>query len=255
MRILVTNDDGILAEGIYAVAKTLKKVADEVIVVAPESEQSATGHSITLNRPLRVNKVKFFETDIEAYAVNGTPVDCVKLAVEAILKDRKPDLVVSGINNGPNLGTDVIYSGTVSAAVEAAILEIPSVAISMAGHKDISYAGAAEFACRIAKNIFQLHDRNETIINVNYPTIPEEEIKGVKITTLGIRKYTNAFEERKDPRGNSYYWVSGAVKEMEQKEESDISAIAGNYISITPIHFDLTHFETYKELKKIYSEI
>ncbi len=251
MRILVTNDDGILSEGIYTLAKALKTIAGEVIVVAPDSEQSATGHSITLNQPLRVKKVKFFETDIEAYAVNGTPVDCVKLGVEAILKDRRPDLVISGINNGPNLGTDVIYSGTVSAAVEAAIMEIPSIAMSMATHNIDSYNGAADFACRIAKKIFQLHKRNETIINVNYPTIPEEEVKGVKVTTLGIRKYENSFEERKDPRGNSYYWVSGTVRDMEQKEESDVVAILNNYISITPIHFDLTHFETYKELQQL----
>ena len=254
MRILVTNDDGILSEGIYTLAKRLKSIADEVIVVAPNSEQSATGHSITLNQPLRVSKVKFFETDIEAYAVNGTPVDCVKLAIEAVLKDRRPDLVISGINNGPNLGTDVIYSGTVSAAVEAAILEIPSIAMSMSTHQVSDYSGAADFACKIAKTIFQLHNRNETIINVNYPTIPEEDIKGVKVTTLGIRKYTNAFEERKDPRGNSYYWVSGTVRDMEQTEESDITAIAANYISITPIHFDLTHFQTYKELKQLHIE-
>jgi len=183
--------------------------------------------------------------------VNGTPVDCVKLAVEAILKDRRPDLVVSGINNGPNLGTDVIYSGTVSAAVEAAIMEIPSIAMSMSSHEVEDYTGAAKFACRIAKKIFQLKNRNETIINVNYPTIPEADIKGVKVTTLGIRKYVNAFEERKDPRGNSYYWVSGTVKDIEQREESDVVAISQNYISITPIHFDLTHFETYKELQRL----
>lgn len=248
MRILITNDDGILAEGIYVLAKKLQTIG-EVIVVAPNREQSAKGHSITLHRPLRVNSIRFFDTDIEAYGVDGTPADCVKLAVEAILKDRKPDLVISGINNGPNLGTDVIYSGTVSAAVEAAILEIPSLAVSMASSKFDTFEDAADFVCRIAKSILQISEAKVTILNLNYPTCRRESIKGVKITTLGIRKYKNAFEERKDPRGEAYYWISGTALDLEQCEESDITAIKEGYISITPIHFDLTHFKTFEELK------
>ena len=224
MRILVTNDDGITAEGIYILAKELQKIG-EVIVAAPNTEKSATGHAITIHHPLRVNKVKFFDTPIEAYSINGTPADCVKLAVEALLKDRRPDLVISGINNGPNLGTDVIYSGTVSAAVEAAIMDIFSIAVSMGGININQYLDAAKFVCRIVKKILHHQDMVDTIININYPTCSKEEIKGVKVTTLGIRKYTNSFIERKDPRGNSYYWTSGTIVEMEQNTKSDIVAL------------------------------
>lgn len=248
MRILVTNDDGIFAEGIYYLAKGLQNIG-EVIVAAPNTEKSAIGHAITIHHPLRVDKVKFFDTTIEAYSINGTPADCVKLATEALLKDRKPDLVVSGINNGPNLGTDVIYSGTVSAAVEAAIMDIPSIAISMGSIDVKEYGDAADFACRIAKKILHHRDVVDTIININYPTCRKENIKGVKVTTLGIRKYANTFIERKDPRGNSYYWTSGTVVEMEQNKESDIMALKNNYISLTPIHFDLTHFKTFEKIK------
>ncbi|SCZ01416.1 5'/3'-nucleotidase SurE [Alkaliphilus peptidifermentans] len=250
MRILVTNDDGIFSEGIYQLAKAFMSIG-EVIVVAPNKEQSATGHSITLHRPLRVSKVKFFDTPIEAHAIDGTPVDCVKVAVEAILKDRRPDLVVSGINNGPNLGTDVIYSGTVSAAVEAAILEIPSIAVSMASTKIDTFQDAAEFTCRITKSIHQLTRSKVGIININYPTCRKESISGVKVTTLGVRRYENSLIERKDPRGDSYYWISGKAMELQQSEDSDVIAVRNNYISITPIHFDLTHFKDYDDLKKI----
>lgn len=249
MKILVTNDDGIFAEGIYTLAKELQRVG-KVIVAAPDLERSATGHAITIHHPLRVNKVKFFDTDIEAYSISGTPADCVKLAVEGLLKDRKPDIVISGINNGPNLGTDVIYSGTVSAAIEAAIMDIPSMAISMGSTNIKQYKDAAEYACRIAKEILHHKDIVDTIININYPTCCKSEIKGVKVTKLGIRKYSNSFIERKDPRGNSYYWAYGTVIEMEQNKESDIVAIQNNYISITPIHFDLTNFKTFEKIKK-----
>ncbi|SES69224.1 5'-nucleotidase /3'-nucleotidase /exopolyphosphatase [Natronincola peptidivorans] len=250
MRILVTNDDGIFAEGIYDLAKALQDIG-EVIVAAPNSERSATGHAITIHHPLRVDKVRFFDTTIEAYSISGTPADCVKLAVEALLKDRRPDIVISGINNGPNLGTDVIYSGTVSAAVEAAIMDIDSIAISMGSTNITQYTDAANFVCRIAKEIIHNNDIKDTIININYPTCPKEEVKGVKVTTLGVRKYENTFIERKDPRGNSYYWTSGNVVDMEQNQDSDILALQNGYISITPIHFDLTHFKTFEKIKKL----
>lgn len=255
MRILISNDDGIFSEGIYVLTKSLMKLG-EVIVIAPDAERSATGHAITMHHPLRVIKSKFYDLDIEAYSVNGTPADCVKLGVQAILKNRLPDIVVSGINNGPNLGTDVIYSGTVSAAVEAAILEIPSIAVSMASKEIDTFEYAAEFTAKTIMDIFDkgIHineDLNETIININYPTVAKKDIAGVKITTLGIRKYENAFVERKDPRGNSYYWMSGEVMDLVQNETSDVIALQNNYISITPIHFDLTNFKTYEYLKKL----
>ncbi|ABR48788.1 stationary-phase survival protein SurE [Alkaliphilus metalliredigens QYMF] len=250
MRILVTNDDGIFAEGIYVLAKSLQDVG-EVIVVAPNTERSAVGHGITMHHPLRMAGVRFFDTSIEAYSVNGTPADCIKIAIEVLLKDRKPTVVVSGINNGPNLGTDVLYSGTVSAAVEAAILDLPSIAVSMATSKIDQYNHAAEFICKLLSNTLHIEELSDTIINVNYPTIAYSEIKGVKVTNLGIRKYENAFIERLDPRGNAYYWISGKAMELAQDHESDVQAINDNYISITPIHFDLTHFKSFKKLKNL----
>ncbi|MDR5658142.1 5'/3'-nucleotidase SurE [Serpentinicella sp. ANB-PHB4] len=251
MRILISNDDGIFSQGIHVLAKMLNEIA-EVIVIAPDAERSATGHAITMHQPLRVKKVDFFNSDIEAYAVNGTPADCIKLGVQAILKDRNVDLVVSGINNGPNLGTDVIYSGTVSAAVEAAILEIPSIAVSMGSRNISTYNDAAGFIKKISSDILNSKEiLQETIINVNYPTCPLNEISGVKITTLGITKYDNSFSERKDPRGNSYYWMCGDVIEMEQDKESDILALKDNYISVSPIHFDLTNYKTFEKLRSL----
>ena len=249
MRILVTNDDGIFAEGIYKLAKYMQ-YNGEVLVVAPDSQRSATGHAITMHSPLMVRKVKFFDTEIEAYSVNGTPADCVKMGIEALFKTRKPDMVISGINDEPNLGTDVIYSGTVSAAVESAIMDIPSIAISMGSCKASRFDDAAQFVSLLSKKITENNKLHNMVVNVNYPDKPRDEIKGVKITTLGIRKYDNAFIERKDPWGNVYYWMSGTVREMEQNSDSDIMAINENYISITPIHFDLTSFEHFEELKK-----
>lgn len=249
MRILVTNDDGIFAEGIYRLAKYMQ-CNGEVLVVAPDSERSATGHAITMRSPLTVKKVKFFDTKIEAYSINGTPADCVKMGIEALFKTKKPDIVISGINNEPNLGTDVIYSGTVSAAVESGIMGIPSIAVSMGSYKANQFDDAAQFTSSLLKKIMKGNKPHNIVVNVNYPDKPKDEIKGVKITTLGIRKYDNAFIERKDPWGNVYYWMSGTVREMEQDPQSDIIAINEDYISITPIHFDLTNFKHFEELKR-----
>lgn len=249
MRILVTNDDGIFAEGIYKLAKHMQRNG-EVVVVAPDSQRSATGHAITMHSPLIVKKIQFFDTEIEAYSVNGTPADCVKMGIEALFKSKKPDMVISGINDEPNLGTDVIYSGTVSAAVESAIMDIPSIAVSMGSCKASQFDDAAEFTSTLLKKIVENNKLHNIVVNVNYPDKPKSEIRGTKITTLGIRKYDNAFIERKDPWGNVYYWMSGTVREMEQDPDSDITAINENYISITPIHFDLTNFKHFEELKK-----
>ncbi len=248
MRILVTNDDGIFTEGIYYLAKELQKIG-EVIVAAPDMERSATGHAITIYTPLRAKKINFFDTNIEAYSINGTPADCVKLSIECLLEGRVPDIVLSGINNGPNLGTDVLYSGTVSAAIEAAIMDIPSIAISMGDINITQYYDAAEYAVKIAKKILHNKKDFETIININYPTCSKEDVKGVKITKLGTRKYINSYVERKDPRGNSYYWISGTVMDMEQDQDSDIIALRENYISITPISYDLTNNKVFDKLK------
>lgn len=248
MKILVTNDDGIFAEGIYKLAKRLSE-EHEVFVVAPDRQRSATGHAITMHHPLRANKVKFFDTDIDAWSVDGTPSDCVKLALEALLQEA-PDFVISGINDGPNLGTDVLYSGTVSAAVEGAIHGIQSMALSMAYTKNIDFSIGCEFAFKMVGELKTKKLPKDTLLNVNIPNTSKDDLKGVKVTTLGIRRYKNAFEKRHDPRGNEYYWLSGEVINEIQGKDSDINAIESNFISMTPIHYDLTKFELIQTMEK-----
>jgi len=247
LKILITNDDGIFAEGIYKLAKILS-LSHSVTVIAPDRERSATGHAITMHHPLRVRKVKFYDTNLEAWSVDGTPSDCVKLGVEAII-EKKPDLVVSGINDGPNLGTDILYSGTVSAAIEGAIQGIQAVAISLVGNKNLNFDLAAKISSSIIDYFQYKKLPNDTLLNINIPNKEEKTIKGVKITTLGIRRYSNSFIKRIDPRGQEYYWMGGEIIEEEQKEDSDVCAIRDNYISITPVHFDLTHYNLIEEVK------
>lgn len=248
MKVLLTNDDGIFAEGLQVLARHFEKIA-ETYVVAPDHEQSAAGHSITMHRPLRAEKVKFLHSpDLPAWAVNGTPADCVKLAVEAVLP-VKPDLIVSGINRGANLGTDVLYSGTVSAAIEGAILGYPAIAVSLTEYKDPVYDAAAEFVCTLAKTIIEKKLPPDTLLNVNVPGCPKEELKGMAVTRLGVRQYKNAFEERKDPRGRAYYWLAGELVDGEEGEDTDVAAIKRCAVSVTPIHFDLTDRQLLKKLK------
>lgn len=249
MFIVVTNDDGVYSEGIYKLGKALSRAA-KVVIIAPDRERSATGHAITVHRPLRVTPVQIREDNkIEAYTVNGTPSDCVKLAVEVIL-DRPPDLIFSGINRGPNLGTDIVYSGTVSAAIEGAILGIPSIAISVAEYETPIYDIAAEFALSITKQILQVGLSKDTILNINVPSVEKQDITGVAVTYLGNRRYKNTFEKRFDPRGMVYYWMAGEVVEDPIDINSDVGAIKNNMISITPVHFNLTKYEFIGEIKR-----
>lgn len=247
MKILITNDDGIFAEGIYKLAKKLNEKF-EVYVVAPDRQRSATGHAITMHHPLRANKINFFDTNISAWAIDGTPADCVKLAVEALL-DEKPDVIISGINDGPNLGTDVLYSGTVSAAIEGAIHGIQSMAVSMVGRENLNYNLGANFSFTLVEKLKEKKLPKDTLLNINIPNCKKEEINGVKITTLGIRRYKNSFVKRTDPRGQAYYWLGGEVIKEVQNASSDITCIEGKYISVTPIHFDLTKFDLVNEIK------
>lgn len=248
MRVLLTNDDGIFAEGLHVLAREVQKVAD-IHVVAPDHEQSATGHSITMHRPLRVESVKFLHSPgLRAWAVNGTPADCVKLAVESILP-YKPDLVISGINRGANLGTDVLYSGTVSAAIEGVILGIPAIAVSLTEYYEPQFEYAAEFVARLATVLFKQGVACDTLLNVNVPGVARENILGAVITKLGVRQYKNAFEERTDPRGRSYFWLAGELIDTEHDEDSDVSAIKQSKISITPIQHDLTNYKLINSLK------
>ncbi|QZY56882.1 5'/3'-nucleotidase SurE [Crassaminicella profunda] len=248
MKILITNDDGIFAEGIYKLACALDKIG-EVYIVAPDRQRSATGHAITMHEPLRAEKIKFFDKDFHAWAISGTPTDCVKLAIESLISE-KIDIVFSGINKGPNLGTDVLYSGTVSAAIEGAILGYPAVAVSLADFKNVNYDVAAEFSCIVAEKILKNPLPPDTLLNVNIPNCQKENIKGVNVTTLGARKYKNSFIERIDPRGQSYYWLGGEVIDAKNNEGSDIDSIKNNCITVTPIHFDLTKFDLIEQVDK-----
>lgn len=251
MRILISNDDGIQAAGILALKKALNPLG-EVHVVAPEKEKSGAGHGITAHKPLRPKEIKLPDGSY-GWSVNGTPADCVKLALEALLP-ATPDLVISGINRGPNLGTDVLYSGTVSAAVEGIINGIPSVAISLATYEHENFGPAAGFAARIVP--FLAKDGNAsrfTLININIPPGPPA---GVKITRLSTRRYVNVFHKRVDPRGKIYYWMAGEPEDSAPANPAvdtdlDVEAIKNSFISVTPLHFDLTDYQIIPGIQKL----
>jgi 5'-nucleotidase len=247
LKILVTNDDGIDSEGIFILAQSLKEIA-EVTVVAPRREQSAVGHGITMQHPLRV--IEFNKNgEFFGHAIEGTPADCVKIGIRSILKEA-PDLVVSGINHGSNTAINIIYSGTVSAAREAAIMDVPSIAISVTNHQ----AKHFDFAGRVAKLLAHKMRGKDlplgTLLNVNVPDIPEEQIAGIHLTRQGKSKWDDTYEHRLDPYGRSYYWLTGNLLEVDTEMETDQAAIRKNFVSVTPIHFDLTDYETYERMKK-----
>lgn len=246
MKILVSNDDGIDSLGISELVKSLKEIS-EVTVVAPQNEQSAVGHAITMKIPLRVTSY-YKNGDFFGYAVDGTPADCVKMGIRNILKEP-PDLVISGINHGSNTAISIIYSGTVSAAREAAIMDVPSLAISITSHvvKDFKYAAklARILALKMMNNKLPLG----TMLNVNVPDVPEEQIAGIVLTKQGKAKWDDIYEQRKDPYGRDYFWLTGNLLEVDTNEDIDQVAIRKNYVSITPIHFDLTDYETFEKMK------
>lgn len=246
MRILLTNDDGIYAKGIE-VLHTHLCTEHEVLVVAPETEQSAVGHAITLTDPLRVKAVNrnglFF-----GYAVKGTPADCVKLAINELM-DSAPDLVVSGINLGANVGINVIYSGTVSAATEGTILGVSAIAISINTFHDPDFEPAARFARLLTHQVGEHGLPPHTSLNVNVPAIPESKIRGVRVTRQGITRFVEKFDRRMDPRNNVYYWQCGSTPPLEEDGDTDACALAGNYISLTPIHHDLTNYDFLESLR------
>lgn len=248
LRILISNDDGINSSGIYELANSLSNIG-KVTVVAPESERSASGQAITIHKPLRSREVNFFGKDIGAWCINGTPSDCVKFALESLLEE-KPDIVISGINHGSNLGTDVLYSGTVSAAIEGAINGIPSIALSLCCYDNCDFSPYAKLSSILCKQLYQYGIEKGTVININFPYFPVEKIKGVKVTRLGVRKYKNCFVERKDPRGRSYYWLAGELEDADNDDDTDVNSINNKYISITPIKIDLTSYELINKMSK-----
>jgi 5'-nucleotidase len=244
IKILVTNDDGVHSEGLIVLAKALREIGD-IFIVAPQTEKSAIAHSLTLHRPLRVEKMKR-----NVYAVDGTPADCVHLAVNAILPER-PRLVVSGINKGGNLGDDVTYSGTVSAAFEGTLLGIPSFAISLVSRSHFRFETAARFALKVAQHILKKGLPKDTLLNINVPNLKQEEIKSYKITQQGRWAHNgSAVVEKVDPRGKKYYWIGGGELIFDKRKDTDFDAVSNSYISITPLHLDLTHYPSIQQLRK-----
>ena len=252
MRILLTNDDGILAEGLIALYEELKGDF-ELSVVAPETEMSAVGHAITLSNPLRVRRFKrngaFF-----GYGVSGTPADCVKIAVQEILQQR-PDIVISGINLGSNVAINILYSGTASAATEGAFLGIPSVAISLNTKNNPDFSFAARFSRRMIKFIMDNGLKEGTALNVNIPAIPGDHIKGISFTTQDLVRHRDRYEKRNDPRGNVYYWLASETPVEESISNTDLKALRESKITITPITFDLTDLKEVERLSSIHFEL
>ena len=243
MRLLVSNDDGYLALGIQTLAAAARGLGD-VEVVAPDREQSATSHSLTMHHPLRA---RVAQSGI--HVVDGTPTDCVMLAVAELL-DERPDVVLSGINHGPNLGDDVLYSGTVAAAMEATILGIPAIALSYAGREAERIAEWEGVVGRLLERILRREGDfpAETLLNVNLPPVAPDDVKGVRVTTLGRREYIDSLQRGKDPNGREYFWVGGGSSRWWGRDDSDFRAIESGYISVTPLHLDLTNHALVREI-------
>ncbi len=240
--ILVCNDDGIGATGLRVLADILLPLG-EVVVVAPDRERSAAGHSLTLNRPLRASHL-----DEGWYSVDGTPTDCVTLAVMGLLP-RRPHLVAAGINHGSNMGDDVTYSGTVASALEATLQGIPAFAMSLAGDGEYDFRGAAAFARQLAEDILERRLPSDTLLNVNVPNLPPDSIRGVAITRQGRRVYSETVVRKIDPRGKAYYWIGGTAPTWERLGDTDYDAVSSGRISVTPLHLDFTNHRAIDELK------
>lgn len=251
MRIMLTNDDGFFAPGIKALYKVLSSdQKHHICIVAPERQRSATGRSITLHKPLFTTNHPLNNKDI-GFSINGTPTDCVKLALQGDILPFKPDLLISGINNGPNLGTDVFYSGTVSAAMEGVLLGVPSLAVSLASNDYNDFVPAANYIKNLIDTENEIIYYKEGLTNINVPGTPETDWQGVRITKLGQSTYDNTFEYRKAPLGKEYYWITGKLIYQEE-EDTDLKAVQEGCISITPVHGDLTDYKRIEALKQLF---
>ncbi|MDZ8117165.1 5'/3'-nucleotidase SurE [Pontiella agarivorans] len=248
MKILLCNDDGIHAEGINALYEALCKT-NELRVVAPHTERSATGHAITIYDPIRTLPVKR-ENGLSGIAVDGTPADCIKLACSFLHKKDPPDLVVSGINLGPNTGISVLYSGTVSAASEAVVLGFPAIALSLCTWENPNWETAAKVARLVISNVRKNPLPKDTLLNVNIPNLPFEAIKGIKAGKMGRSRFIEKFSEHRDPRGNLYYWLDGELELQDEHPDTDIRLIEAGYVSLTPIHIDLTAHKALDAIRK-----
>jgi len=244
--ILISNDDGITAPGIRALVAAMKPLG-EVIIVAPDSPQSGMGHAVTISKPLRLEKTDIYG-ELMAYQCSGTPADCVKLAVDKVLH-RKPDLLVSGINHGSNSSINVLYSGTMSAAMEGAIEGIPSVGFSLCNYGyDADFNLSTQVAQNIAKNIIQNGLPTGTLLNVNIPNVGSDAFKGLKVCRQANAKWQEEFDERRDPNGRRYFWLTGKFINMDKGEDTDEWALANGFASVVPVHFDLTAYHAMPQL-------
>jgi len=256
-RLLIGNDDGIFAPGVQALANTMATAGYEVTVVCPDRERSATGHSLTMHEPIRAKRVDgMFHPSIKAWSCSGTPSDCIKLALGALL-DRFPDFVLAGINQGGNVGTDILYSGTVSAAMEGVIEGIPSVAFSLANFTSPDFSVAAEFAQTLMQQLTAQPPIGDFLLNVNIPAVSADQIAGVTFARQGIRRYTDTFQERLDPRGKTYYWLAGEVLTevdrglADDDLPTDVWAIDHDYITLTPLQFELTSRSRIEQMQRL----
>lgn len=248
--ILVTNDDGIVAPGIRALVEVARQF-DEVLVVAPDSPQSGQGHAITLNQPIKLRKVKVFD-DIDAYECSGTPVDCVKLAKNVLLKGKQIDLCVSGINHGSNASINIIYSGTMSAAMEASLEGIDSIGFSLLDYSfDADFNGAKLYASKIIRAVLDKKLPGCKLLNVNIPSLPADEIKGIRVCRQAEGTWVEEFQEGSDPRGEKYYWLTGKFVSTDHHEDNDISALKAGYVSVVPSGHDLTIYPAIAPLKHL----
>lgn len=246
--ILITNDDGISAPGIRNLVESVKDLG-KIVVVAPDKPQSGMGHAITIGHPLRLHAVQTFE-GIEAYQCTGTPVDCVKLAVDKILH-RKPDICLSGINHGANHSINVIYSGTMSAAVEAAIESIPSIGFSLLDYSiEADFTAARKYARIIVEKMLSRKMDKHMILNVNFPAVDDKLIRGIKISRQAYAKYEEDFLERDDPHGRKYYWLTGEFVNFDKGRDTDVWALKNNYVSVVPVQFDMTNYDLKIKLEK-----
>lgn len=247
--ILITNDDSVNAPGIRALVEAVKGLG-KVIVVAPDKPQSGMGHAITIGNLLRLTRVNLFE-DVETYACSGTPVDCVKLAVDKVIHN-KPDICLSGINHGANHSINVIYSGTMSAALEAAIESIPSIGFSLLDLSiEADFTAAKKYAREIVAHVLKSKTSDKHLcLNVNIPRGEEKLIKGIKICRQAYAKYEEEFDERKDPHGKKYYWLTGEFRNFDKGKDTDVWALENNYVSVVPVQFDLTNYELKNKLEK-----
>jgi 5'-nucleotidase len=250
--ILVSNDDGTFAKGIQSLVSFIKDMG-EVVVVAPDSPQSGMGHAITIGNTIRLDRTDIFG-DIEAYECSGTPADCVKLAKHHVLKDRKPDLVLSGINHGSNSSVSVLYSGTMSAAIEAALEGLPAIGFSLCNYEhNADFEPVKKYVRAIVAKALEKGLPQNIALNVNFPAVPEDQIKGIKVCRQAHARWQEEFEQRKDPRGRDYFWLTGSFVNLDKGGDTDEDALKANYVSVVPVTFDLTAYSVLSRIQNDFS--